>query len=165
MKSYDVKFWAIRPGKARARRTWEVRWKVGHTPHSRTVGSKAQADNFLSELRQAARAGEAFDTETGLPASMMTTASRERSWLALCLAYTDMKWPSAAPKTRDSLTDALATLIRPPSASQHQMALSLAGCATHCATSRSRPPPAAWTGLPPSRRRCAGWRKPRCPSA
>ena len=55
MKSYDVKFWAIRPGKARTKRTYEVRWKVGHSPQSRTIGNKAQADNFLSELRQAAR--------------------------------------------------------------------------------------------------------------
>ncbi|MGH3305467.1 MAG: hypothetical protein ACRDOK_28155 [Streptosporangiaceae bacterium] len=29
MKSYDVKFWAIRPGKAKTKRTHEVRWKVG----------------------------------------------------------------------------------------------------------------------------------------
>ena len=111
MKSYDVKFWAIRPGKAKTKRTYEVRWKVGNSPQSRTIGNKAQADNFLSELRQAARKGEAFDTESGLPDSMMTTASRERSWLDFCLAYIDMKWPSAAPKTRDALTDALATLI------------------------------------------------------
>jgi integrase len=62
-------------------------------------------------LRQAARKGEAFDSETGLPDSMTTTPSRERSWLAFCLAYIDMKWPSAAPKTRDAMTDALATLI------------------------------------------------------
>lgn len=111
MKSYDVKFWAIRPGKARAKRTYEIRWKVGHTPHSRTLGNKSQADNFLSDLRQAAKAGEAFDTDSGLPDSMTTTARQERSWLQFCLAYIDMKWPSAAPKTRDSLTDALATII------------------------------------------------------
>lgn len=111
MKSYGVKFWAIRPGKAKTKHTYEVRWKVGTEPQSRTIGNKAQAENFLSELRTAARKGEAFDTETGLPDSMMTTASRERSWLAFCLAYTDMKWPSAAPKTRDALTDALATVI------------------------------------------------------
>ena len=40
----------------------------------------------------------------------MTTA-RSRSWFAFCLAYMDMKWPAAAPKTRESLTDALATII------------------------------------------------------
>jgi integrase len=34
-----------------------------------------------------------------------------RSWLAFCLAYLEMKWPTAAPKTRDSLTDALAAIV------------------------------------------------------
>ena len=111
MKSYDVKFWAIRPGEAKTRRTYEIRWKVGRTPHSSTLGNKAQADNFLSDLRQAARNGEAFDTDTGLPDSMITTTSRGRSWLEFCLSYVDMKWPSAAPKTRDSLIDALAAII------------------------------------------------------
>jgi hypothetical protein len=111
MKSYDVKFWAIRPGKAKTRRTYEIRWKVGRTPHSSTLGNKAQADNFMSDLRQAARNGEAFDTDTGLPDSMITATSRGRSWLEFCLSYVDMKWPSAAPKTRDALIDALATII------------------------------------------------------
>jgi hypothetical protein len=55
MKSYDVKFWAIRPGKAKTKRTYEVRWKVGTVPHSRSLSTKAQAENLLSELRQAAR--------------------------------------------------------------------------------------------------------------
>ena len=63
MKSYDVKFWAIRPGKATTKRTYEVRWKVGPQPQSRTLGNKAHAENFLSELRQAARKGEAFNTD------------------------------------------------------------------------------------------------------
>jgi hypothetical protein len=110
MKSYDVKFWAIRLGKAKTKRTYEVRWKVGHVPHSRTLGNKAQAENFLSDLRQAARTGEAFDTASGLPESFAATR-RERSWFELCLAYVDMKWPSAAPKTRDGTTDALAAVI------------------------------------------------------
>jgi integrase len=110
VKSYDVKFWAIRPGKAKTKRTYEVRWKVGHAHKSRTIGNKAQAENFLSELRQAARAGESFDTDTGLPASM-TAVQRNRSWLEFSLAYIDMKWPSAAPKTRDAMTDALASVI------------------------------------------------------
>jgi len=111
MKTYDVKFWAIRPGKATSKRTYEIRWKTGHVSHSRTLGNKAQAENFLSELRQAARAGDAFGTDSGLPDSMTAAPKRERSWLEFCLAYVDMKWPSAAPKTRDSLTDALTTLI------------------------------------------------------
>jgi integrase len=112
MKSYDVKFWAIRAGKARTKRTYEVRWKVGHTPHSRTLGNKAQAENFLSDLRHAARSGEAFDIVTGLPASLIAVG-RQRSWYDFCLAYVDMKWPSAAPKTRDGITDALAAIVPP----------------------------------------------------
>jgi hypothetical protein len=110
MRSYDVKFWAIRPGKAKTRRTYEVRWKVGHVPHSRTLGNKAQAENFLSDLRQAARPGEVFDSGSGLPGSLVV-GRREQSWLEFCLAYVDMKWPSAAPKTRDGITDALAAVI------------------------------------------------------
>lgn len=110
MKSYDVKFWAIRPGKSKTRRTYEVRWKVGPKSHSRTLRTKAQAESFLSDLRHAARAGQAFDTEAGLPDSLMP-APQARSWLNSCLAYVDMKWPTAAPKTRDSLTDALAAIV------------------------------------------------------
>jgi integrase len=111
MKSYDVKFWAVPPRQGQDQAHLGSPMEVGTAPQSRTIGNKSQADNFLSDLRQAARKGEAFDTDTGLPDSMMVTASRERSWLEFCLAYTDMKWPSAAPKTRDALTDALATII------------------------------------------------------
>jgi hypothetical protein len=42
---------------------------------------------------------------------MTKATSRERSWLDFCLSYVDMKWPSAAPKTRDALIDALAAII------------------------------------------------------
>jgi len=41
----------------------------------------------------------------------MMAHRQARSWLAFCMAYIDMKWPSAAPKTRDSLTDALAAIV------------------------------------------------------
>jgi integrase len=125
VKSYDVKFWAIRPGKAKKKRTYEVRWKVAHEPHSRTLANKAQAENFLSDLRQAARSGESFDIDTGLPDSMVEDDKHERSWLEFCLSYIDMKWPAAAPKTRDSMTDALATMIpavvgeEPPDGLEH----------------------------------------------
>ncbi|MGI5493218.1 tyrosine-type recombinase/integrase [Microtetraspora malaysiensis] len=47
--------------------------------------------------------------ETGLPISMAKVKSAV-TWFAFVLAYVDMKWPHAAAKTRDSLTDALATV-------------------------------------------------------
>jgi len=41
----------------------------------------------------------------------MMAVQRKRSWLDFSLAYIDMKWPCAAPKTRDAMTDALASVI------------------------------------------------------
>ncbi|MFI6888065.1 tyrosine-type recombinase/integrase [Streptosporangium canum] len=67
------------------------------------------AENFQSDLRQAAKRGEAFDEETGLPLSMLAVKSAV-NWFGFVMAYVDMKWPHAAAKTRDSLTDALATV-------------------------------------------------------
>ena len=111
MKSYDVKFWEIRPGKAKTRRTWEVRWTVGPRQHSKSFGNKEQAKNHLSELRQAARNGEAFDTESGLPDSLAASEADDvRSWFAFAQAYVLAYWPDAAANTRDSLTDSLATV-------------------------------------------------------
>jgi len=112
VKSYDVKFWEIRPGKARTKRTWEVRWKVAHVPKSKSYTHKEQAKSFLSDLRQAGKNGEAFDTESGLPDSMSEPEDEDkaRSWLVFAQAYVLAYWPDAAAKSRDSLTDALATV-------------------------------------------------------
>ncbi|GAA4592157.1 hypothetical protein GCM10023194_53280 [Planotetraspora phitsanulokensis] len=60
-------------------------------------------------MAQAAKRGEGFDVESRLPVSASEMKSAV-TWLALVLAYIDMKWPHAAAKTRDSLTDALATV-------------------------------------------------------
>lgn len=67
------------------------------------------AEAFLAELRQAARRGEAFDVATGMAVSMLPPPEA-MSWLAFAQVYVDVKWPRAAAKTRDSLTDALATV-------------------------------------------------------
>jgi hypothetical protein len=89
--------------------SYEVRWVVGGKQFSRTRATKALAESFLSELRQAAKRGEVFDTSEGLPLSMRR-AKHATSWFAFVLAYVDVKWPRAAAKTRDSMTDALATV-------------------------------------------------------
>jgi hypothetical protein len=80
---------------------------AGSSPKTRAT--KALAESFLSELRQAAKRGEAFDISEGLPVSMRR-AKHARSWFAFVLAYVDMKWPRAAATTRNSMTDALATV-------------------------------------------------------
>ncbi|WP_433370280.1 hypothetical protein [Streptosporangium sp. CA-115845] len=107
--SYDVKFWEVRRNQSSKTVSYEIRWKVGGRQKSKTLRTKALAESFLSDLRQAARRGEAFDMETGLPTSMAKVKNAV-TWFAFVMAYVDMKWPHAAAKTRDSLTDALATV-------------------------------------------------------
>jgi len=104
----DVRFWDVRRNRSSRSTSYEVRWVVGGRQFSKTRATKALADSFLSELRQAAKRGEAFDTGEGLPVSMRR-AKHATSWFAFVLAYVDVKWPRAAAKTRDSMTDALAT--------------------------------------------------------
>ena len=104
-----VRFWDVRRNKSSRSASYEVRWVVSGRQTSRTRASKALAESFLSELRQAAKLGEAFDISEGLPVSMRR-AKHARSWFAFVLAYVDMKWPRAAATTRNSMTDALATI-------------------------------------------------------
>lgn len=50
------------------------------------------------------RAG--FDTVTGLPSSMEEKAA-QLSWYEFDLLYLKMKWPHAAPNTRDEINEGL----------------------------------------------------------
>jgi integrase len=111
--SYKVKFWEIRPNKSVAKPgkpskviSYTVRWTVGGWEKSQTFQKSAQAKNFLSDLRQAAKVGEAFDMESGLPMSLVKAANA-RTWLAFARAYVEARWPHAAAKTREGLTDSM----------------------------------------------------------
>ena len=74
-----VRFWDVRRNRSSRSASYEVRWVVGGRQFSRTRATKALAESFLSELRQAAKRGEAFDTDEGLPVSMRR-AKRATSW-------------------------------------------------------------------------------------
>ncbi len=108
--SYDVKFWAITRNESSKTPSYVVRWKVGGRQKSKTLRTKAHAENLLSDLRQAAKRGEPFDMETGLPLSMIRAKSA-RTVLDFVRAYVEMKWPHMAAKSRDSMSDALATAL------------------------------------------------------
>jgi hypothetical protein len=58
---------------------------------------------------QAVNRGEPFDTDAGLPDSMIPK-EEEVTWLSFVQRYVMMKWPSSAAKSRDSMTDALSTV-------------------------------------------------------
>jgi integrase len=115
MKTSDVMIWGVRL-KKRKTPTYEIRWKTADQPHSTTRRTKALAESFQSDLRQAAKRGEEFDIESGLPDSMAQSEPEPepepaRTVLAVSQAYVEMRWPRAAPKSRDGITDALATVL------------------------------------------------------
>lgn len=108
MLTHDVVIWSIRNRKGRAK-PYQLRWKVGTEPKSKAFLTRALADNFRADLLKAAKKGELFDTETGLPASMLVTEADKApmSWYDFAVQYTAMRWPSAAAKTRESIVDSL----------------------------------------------------------
>jgi hypothetical protein len=89
-------------------RVW---WRVGRQRCKQRYKTRALADSFRSELMTAARKGEPFDVDTGLPASMGSTGT-EMSWYEFACTYMDMKWGPAAATYRRSISEAL-TAITP----------------------------------------------------
>lgn len=114
MKSYEVRVWSIRPNRSG---NPELRWRVGPRRHSKTFATKALADSFRSQLVTAARAGEAFDVESGLPVSLHNGRKAGPTWFEHAERFAAMKWPRVAPNSRRSIAEALTTvtvaLVRP----------------------------------------------------
>ncbi|MEV4949599.1 site-specific integrase, partial [Streptomyces sp. NPDC053755] len=108
MKSLDVKIWSVRKRNTQ-KPSYEVRWAVAGKVFPQTFRTKALADNYRSKLMRAARDGEEFDTESGLPGSMEEKKSA-LTWYAFALKYLAMKWPHAAPNTRDGINESLTSV-------------------------------------------------------
>ncbi|MFJ5547027.1 tyrosine-type recombinase/integrase [Streptomyces sp. NPDC093225] len=108
MLTYDVDIWSIRQRKGRPK-PFELRWRVGERPHSRSFKLKPQAEGRKSELLAALRNREQFDEATGLPASELDALTTP-TWHEHCTAYVLMKWPKAAAKHRASIAETLATV-------------------------------------------------------
>ncbi|MBR7838435.1 hypothetical protein KDL01_34535 [Actinospica durhamensis] len=109
--TFDVRIWNPRARKRNDRITYELRWVVGPKQHSKTFATKALAESFRAALNVAARNGEAFDVDSGLPLSM-ARANRER-WTVYGRAvdFCAGKWAKLAPKSREQFADALATIV------------------------------------------------------
>jgi len=107
--SYDIKIWAIRRYEGKKRSTYQVRWAVNGEEKNDTFATHALADAFRSKLVSYQRKGVAFHTGTGLPEPMMRERSA-RSWYEHICRYVNEKWDEAAPKSRKSIADALATV-------------------------------------------------------
>ncbi|WP_405934392.1 tyrosine-type recombinase/integrase [Streptomyces longwoodensis] len=105
MKSLDVKVWGVRKRNTK-KSSYDVRWTVAGNVFSEQFRTKGLADHYRSKVLQAAHAGEEFDTETGLPDSMVEKAA-SMTWYAFALKYLAMKWPHAAPNTRNGINESL----------------------------------------------------------
>src|SRR5690349_8333562 len=108
--SYDVRVWSVRAYKRQAGNTYGVRWTVGdRKPFHQTFSTRALADGFRSDLVSAARRGQPFDLECGLPFDMLASPESP-SWYSHCCAFIDSKWKTSAPTSRHSLAEALACI-------------------------------------------------------
>lgn len=133
MLVHDVVVWGIRRRKAKTK-PYELRWKVGRAPRSRSFLSRGLADDFRADLLKAARRGELFDTETGLPVAVSTAPEEQVTtrWYDFARSYVRARWPTAAAKTRDGIVDSLATatiaLVRPELADMERSTIRTAMC-------------------------------------
>jgi integrase len=109
MNSYDVKIWDPRKIGDTAKGRWRVRWAVAGREHCRSFTARPLADGFAAGLKDAVRDHQPFDDITGLPARA-GSAEASRSWYDHARAYTEMKWPQLAPKSRRSAAEALTTV-------------------------------------------------------
>jgi integrase len=105
--SFDFHPWKIETRKER-KTPYRVRWVVAGRKFSKSFVTMALAESFRSSLITAARRGEGFDTESGLPESMERTR-RDVSFYQHAAEFAASAWPSAAAKTRVSIIE---TLIR-----------------------------------------------------
>ncbi|GIH28509.1 integrase [Acrocarpospora phusangensis] len=110
--SYDVKFWETRRNSASKTPSYTVRWTVGGLAKSKTFRTKALADSFLSDLRQAAKRGEAFDLKTGLPESMLAPARNEGpTFLTFSQSYLAGRWVHLSALSREAVAYALLSML------------------------------------------------------
>jgi integrase len=104
-KSYDVRFWKVAVKKGR-KRPYVLRWVVGGKVHPKSFTTLELADSFKSELIQAARRGEAFDIDNGLPESMIR-AALSVTWYQHARDYVDDRWEKVSAKQRISIAETL----------------------------------------------------------
>jgi hypothetical protein len=107
--SYDVVFHEteVRPRKKGS--SYRVRWVVAKQRKEKTFRNVKLADSFRSEIVAAARKGEPFVIESGLPLSMMPRKVGP-TWLDFAMSFVDVRWSEMSPNHRRGTADGLATI-------------------------------------------------------
>jgi integrase len=111
--SYDIRFRKTRFREAARRRPYNVRWVVGGKPQDDYFKTEALAESFKAELIQAARKGEAFDIDSGLPLSKVREQQQKANsvtWMTHAREYATYKWPRLAGTARVSVAEVLTTV-------------------------------------------------------
>lgn len=106
--TFDVRIYKTDVYRGTRTTTYKVRWQVARKRFKKPFKTSALAESFRSQLVAAARKGEAFRTDDGLPVSM-ARATRAMGWYDLACAFVDMKWPHVAATTRRTHAEALTT--------------------------------------------------------
>ncbi|MBB6345212.1 integrase [Nonomuraea muscovyensis] len=109
--TYDVKLGGVQYRSDRDTPAYIARWKVAGKAKSKSFRTKGLANAFLSDLRQAAKAGEEFDIVTGLPVSMLAARSSGPTFLEFAQSYILRRWRTSAPRTRETDAYALLSLV------------------------------------------------------
>jgi integrase len=107
--SYDVRFWKIEVRTGR-RALYRVRWVVAGQRFTESFTLSGLADSFRSQLVTAARKGEAFDMESGLPLSQLRKRT-DVSFLAHARDYAVFAWKDASGKSRVSIIETLTRVV------------------------------------------------------
>jgi integrase len=125
MKSAKVRIWEprvksperkLKNGKKKPA-TYQVRWTVAGKECGRTLATKTLAEAFYSKLMVAARNGELFDTEKGLPDSLLEEMGEAESkprvptCLELATDYIDTKWKELSAKSRETTIYGMASVV------------------------------------------------------
>jgi integrase len=111
--SYAFRPWKIRTYKGRRGTTYAVRWVVAGVEFHDTFATIALAESRRAELVTAARNGEPFDVELGVPVSELGQVSErvsERTWYEHAVGYVNRRWDNAAGNSRQSIAETLATV-------------------------------------------------------
>jgi integrase len=107
--TYRANIWNV--VKHSSRRRYGVRWKTDTREHSEWYATKALAESFRSDLLRAQRAGEAFEIESGLPASLARKRN-SRTLLEVATSYVNWLWSSdVPPNTRKGAVTSLAAAV------------------------------------------------------
>jgi hypothetical protein len=107
--SYDVRIWQIHE-RADSKARYRVRWKVASRRFTKGFVVKALADAFRAQLLEAARRGESFSAETGLPRSI-ARRDRDVSCYEHAGDFLKAAWPTAAAKSRISVLETLSVVL------------------------------------------------------